>query len=232
MNQERDRDQTTEISLVDILLSLKSHIVLVILITVLFAGLFWAVSKFVIVPTYDSTVKFYIEAAMTDEDNPGVGLQAVNLAQRIANTYIELMKTNSFYNLLDEEIGKGQSVAALRGMVCYKSVQDTEILEASVRTTDPDLSLKIATTIASVAPDAMNDIKSTATLTVIDQPLRAASQSTPHVMRNTALGLVLGLFLGSMLAIIIDMFNIKIRTEEDITKNFDITIIGVVPKIS
>ena len=92
--------------------------------------------------------------------------------------------------------------------------------------------MKIATTIASVAPDAMNDIKSTATLTVIDQPLRAASQSTPHVMRNTALGLVLGLFLGSMLAIIIDMFNIKIRTEEDITKNFDITIIGVVPKIS
>jgi capsular polysaccharide biosynthesis protein len=232
MNQERDRDQTTEISLVDILLSLKSHIVLVILITVLFAGLFWSVNKFVIVPTYDSTVKFYIEAAMTDEDNPGVGLQAVNLAQRIANTYIELMKTNSFYNLLVEELGVDLSVTELRDMVSYKSVQDTEILEASVRTTDPDLSLIIASTIATVAPDAMNEIKSTATLTVIDQPLRAATQSTPHVMRNTALGLILGLFLGSMLAIIIDMFNIKIRTEEDITKNFDITIIGVVPKIS
>ncbi len=232
MNQEKDRDQTTEISLVDILLSLKNHIVLVILITVLFAGLFWSVNKFVIVPTYDSTVKFYIEAAMTDEDNPGVGLQAVNLAQRIANTYIELMKTNSFYNLLVEELGVDLSVTELRDMVSYKSVQDTEILEASVRTTDPDLSLIIASTIATVAPDAMNEIKSTATLTVIDQPLRAATQSTPHVMRNTALGLVLGLFLGSMLAIIIDMFNIKIRTEEDITKNFDITIIGVVPKIS
>lgn len=232
MNQEKDRDQTTEISLVDILLSLKNHIVLVILITVLFAGLFWSVNKFVIVPTYDSTVKFYIEAAMTDEDNPGVGLQAVNLAQRIANTYIELMKTNSFYNLLVEELGVDLSVTELRGMVSYKSVQDTEILEASVRTTDPDLSLIIASTIATVAPNAMNEIKSTATLTVIDQPLRAATQSTPHVMRNTALGLVLGLFLGSMLAIIIDMFNIKIRTEEDITKNFDITIIGVVPKIS
>ncbi len=232
MNQEKDRDQTTEISLVDILLSLKNHIVLVILITVLFAGLFWSVNKFVIVPTYDSTVKFYIEAAMTDEDNPGVGLQAVNLAQRIANTYIELMKTNSFYNLLVEELGVDLSVTELRDMVSYKSVQDTEILEASVRTTDPDLSLIIASTIATVAPDAMNKIKSTATLTVIDQPLRAATQSTPHVMRNTALGLILGLFLGSMLAIIIDMFNIKIRTEEDITKNFDITIIGVVPKIS
>ncbi len=232
MNQEKDRDQTTEISLVDILLSLKNHIVLVILITVLFAGLFWSVNKFVIVPTYDSTVKFYIEAAMTDEDNPGVGLQAVNLAQRIANTYIELMKTNSFYNLLVEELSVDLSVTELRDMVSYKSVQDTEILEASVRTTDPDLSLIIASTIATVAPDAMNEIKSTATLTVIDQPLRAATQSTPHVMRNTALGLILGLFLGSMLAIIIDMFNIKIRTEEDITKNFDITIIGVVPKIS
>ena len=101
-----------------------------------------------------------------------------------------------------------------------------------MRTTDPDLSLNIAATIAKVAPNAMNEIKSNATLTVIDQPLRAKGQSTPLVMRNTALGLVLGLFLGSMLAILFDMFNIKIRTEEDITKNFDITIIGVVPKIS
>jgi capsular polysaccharide biosynthesis protein len=96
MNQEKDRDQTTEISLVDILLSLKNHIVLVILITVLFAGLFWAVNKFVIVPTYDSTVKFYIEAAMTDEDNPGVGLQAVNLAQRIARLVRSAKKTFRF----------------------------------------------------------------------------------------------------------------------------------------
>jgi len=232
MNQEIIRDHTTEISLVDIFLSLKNHIVLIILITALSTGLFWAVNKFVLVPTYDSTVKFYIEATVTDEDNPGLGLQAVNLAQRIANTYIELMKTNSFYNLLAGEMGTDLPVAELKEMIKYRSVQDTEILEASVRTTDPDLSLNIAATIAKVAPNAMNEIKSNATLTVIDQPLRAKGQSTPLVMRNTALGLVLGLFLGSMLAILFDMFNIKIRTEEDITKNFDITIIGVVPKIS
>ncbi len=232
MNQEINRDQPTEISLVDILLSLKNHIVLIILITALFTSLFWVVNKFVIVPTYDSTVKFYIEASVTDEDNPSLGLQAVNLAQRIANTYIELMKTNSFYSLLTEHIGIDLPVSELREMISYKSVQDTEILEANVRTTDPDLSLKIASTIAKVAPNAMNEIKSNATLTVIDQPLRAKGHSTPHVARNTALGLVLGLFMGSILAILIDMFNIKIRTEEDITKNFDITIIGVVPKIS
>ena len=89
---------------------------------------FWAVNKFVLVPTYDSTVKFYIEATVTDEDNPTLGLQAVNLAQRIANTYIELMKTNSFYNLLAGEMGTDLPVAELKEMIKYRSVQDTESL--------------------------------------------------------------------------------------------------------
>lgn len=231
MNQEKDTDQVVGISLVDILLSLKNHIVLIILVVALFTGLSWGINKFLIIPKYDSTVKFYIEASTVENDNPSAGLQAVNLAQRIANTYVELMKTNAFCDLLVEETGRDLTIKELREMIKYKSLQDTEILEASVRTSDPDLSLEIANTIAKVAPDAMNEIKSNATLTVIDQPRRAKVQSTPNVMRNTVLGFILGLFVGSVLAFLIDRFNIKIKTEEDITKNFNITVIGVVPKI-
>lgn len=231
MNQEKDANQVIEISLVDILVSLKAHIVMIIIVVVLFSGLFWGISKFLIVPNYDSKVKFYIEVSTVDDDNPSSGLQAVNLAQRISNTYIELMKTNSFYDLLVKRTGRELSVEELRKMISYKNVQDTEILEANVRTQSPDLSLAIANTIAKVAPGAMSEIKSNATLTVIDQPLRAKEQSTPNVMRNTAQGFFLGLFAGSLLAIFADRLNVKIKTEEDITKNFDVTVIGVIPKI-
>ncbi len=228
---KKETDQTTEISLLDILSSLKSHIALIILITLVSAGIFWAINKFVLVPTYDSTVQFYIEASTADEDNPSLGLQAVNLAQRIANTYIELMTTNSFLDLLSAETESDLSAAELKKMITYRSIQDTEILQASVRTTSPELSLEIAQVIAKTAPEAMNEIKANATLIVVDQPLLARGQSTPNVMRNTALGFVLGLFLGSALAVLRDMLDIKIKTEEDITKNFEIKIIGVVPKI-
>ncbi len=229
MNKETN--QTVEISLLEILSSLRKRIVLIILITLIFAGVFWGINKFVLVPTYDSTVKFYIEASTKDEDNPSLGLQAVTLAQRIANTYIELMTTNSFLNLLSEETEADLSAAELKKMITYKSVQDTEILEASVRTTSPELSLKIAQVIAKVAPEEMNKVKANATLIVVDQPLPAKEQSTPKIMRNTALGFVLGLILGSVLAVLIDILDIKIKKEEDITKNFEVKIIGVVPKI-
>lgn len=231
MNQEKNIEQVVERSLVDILVSLKNHIVLIILVVALFTGLFWGISKFLIAPTYDSTVMFYIEASFVGNNNPSAELQAFNLAQKSSNTYIELMKTNSFYDLLANETGKDLTVEDLEEMIRYKSVQDTEIFEASVRTPSPDLSLEIARTIAEVTPNAMNKIKSNATLTVIDQPLRAKEQSTPNVLRNTALGFVFGLFAGSSLAILMDRFNIKIKTEDDITKSFDITVIGIVPKI-
>lgn len=229
MNKEKD--QTVEISVLDILSSLRNHIMLIILITLISAGIFWAINKFVLVPTYDSTVKFYIEASTKDEDNPSLGLQAVNLAQRLANTYIELMTTNSFLHLLAEETESDLSAAELREMITYKSIQDTEILQAGVRTTSPELSLEIAQIIARTAPEAMNEVKANATLIVVDQPLLPRGQSTPNVMRNTARGFILGLFVGAALAILIDILDIKIKTEEDITKNFDIKIIGVVPKI-
>ncbi|NLM20102.1 MAG: hypothetical protein GX217_08845 [Clostridiaceae bacterium] len=227
----QESDQAIEISLSDILSSLRNHIVLIILITIITAGGFFGINKYVITPTYDSTVKFYIEASRIDEDNPSAGLQAVNLAQRISNTYIELMKTNSFFNLLQTEIDANLSISELERSISYKSLQETEIIEANVRTDSPELSLEIAKTISQIAPEAMNEIKSNATLKVIDQPLLAVDQSTPHTMRNTVLGSVLGLFIGFVLAILIDMSNIKIKTEEDITRNFDINVIGVVPKV-
>ncbi|HHT25394.1 MAG TPA: hypothetical protein GXZ76_07800 [Clostridiaceae bacterium] len=227
----QESGQVIEISLADILSSVKNHIVLIILITIITTGSIFGVNKYFITPTYDSTVKFYIEASRIDEDNPSAGLQAVTLAQRISNTYIELMKTNSFFNLLQTEIDANLSVAELRRSISYKSLQETEIIEANVRTDSPELSLDIAKTIAQIAPEAMNEIKSNAMLKVIDQPLLAENQSTPHIVRNTALGFLLGLFIGFMLAITIDRFNIKIKTEEDITRNFDINILGVVPKV-
>ncbi|NLJ70772.1 MAG: hypothetical protein GX328_04845 [Clostridiaceae bacterium] len=228
---DQESDQVIEISLAEILSSLRNHIFLIILITIILTGSFFGINNYVIEPTYDSTVKFYIEASSVDEDNPSAGLQAVNLAQRISNTYIELMKTNSFYNLLQEEIEVNVSVSELKNAITYKSVQDTEILEANVRTNSPELSLEIAKTISQIAPEAMNEIKSNATLKVIDQPLLPKNQSTPHTIRNTAIGFVLGLFLGFVLAVLIDRFDIKIKTEEDITRNFDLNVLGVVPKV-
>lgn len=229
MNQETG--QVIEISLIDIVSSLKNHIVLIILITALFAGSFFAFNKFVVVPTYDSTVKFYIEVLEVDQYNSMYGLQAVTLAQRIANTYVQLLQTNSFYHLILDELGTELPDSALRAMISYRSIQETEILQASVRTTQPDVSLKIAQAIANVAPKAMNDIKSNAILKVIDEPLLPGGPSTPNIRHNTALGFMLGLFCGCALAILVDMLNTKIKTEDDITRKFNVNVLGVVPKL-
>lgn len=130
-----------------------------------------------------------------------------------------------------EEIDANLSVTELKNAITCRSLPETEIIEANVRTNSPELSLEIAKTISKIAPEEMNKIRSNVMLKVIDQPMLAKNKSTPNTLRNTGLGLVLGLFLGFLLAIMIDMFNVKIKTEEDITGNFDVNVIGFVPKV-
>lgn len=231
MNYSR-ANEIKEISLAELFSIIRERIWLIILVVLTFTIGFFVVSKFLIKPTYDSTVKFYIEAKDRDDENPGSGLQAVNLAQKLSNTYIELMKTNNFTNLLLEDISANLRSEDLEDSIRFVSIQNTEILEVNVRTISPELSLDIAESIANIGPSAMNNIKANASLQVIDAPLLTETQSTPNIVRNTVIGFVLGLIIGFGFAIVLELFDVNIKDEDDILRNFpEINLLGVIPKV-
>ncbi|NLV69310.1 MAG: polysaccharide export protein, partial [Clostridiales bacterium] len=54
---------------------------------------------------------------------------------------------------------------------------------------------------------------------------------TPNVKLNTAIGFLLGLILSVLLVLLLDMLDVTIRSEEDLTKLVDIPVLGVIPTI-
>ena len=53
--------------------------------------------------------------------------------------------------------------------------------------------------------------------------------SSPKVMKNTAIGAMLGFILGIGIALIMEISNTRVKTSEEVTEAFDIPVLGLIP---
>lgn len=65
---------------------------------------------------------------------------------------------------------------------------------------------------------------------VIDQATRPAQPSSPNLLKNLALGLMLGFVIAAITVFIKDQFDDSIRVPEDVEAKLGIPLLGVVPK--
>lgn len=225
-----DNYETSGMSLVELFALIKKRIVMILTIVILSTVGVFLISSFLIAPKYVSSVKFYIESERASDDVSS-DLSALNYTQKVADTYVELLKTNDFLTTLSEQSGNVVSAAELKNMIDVTSVNNTEIITASVESESPETSFSIASNLATMAPDEMDDIKSKASLVVVETPLQPTKPSSPNIPLNTAVGFLAGLFIAVAAAVVMDLLDTRIQTKRDIEEKLGYSVLAVVPRI-
>lgn len=213
--------------LIDIILS---HLKLILLITVLSGVLAFSVSQFGLTPYYESSVKLFVNNSRIGQADT-TSISDLNASERLVNTYMEIVKSNTVLQKVSDSSGTGHSVAQLKQMVSTQSVKNTEIFYVTVTSDDPAGAQKLANQIAKDAPAEIMDFVEATSVKVIDYATLPTEPSTPNVKLNTAIGFLLGLILSVLLVLLLDMLDVTIRSEEDLTKLVDIPVLGVIPTI-
>lgn len=220
-----------DITLKDFFSILRKNLLFIIICSLVgFAGAF-SIAKFAIQPTYVSTVKLYVytkddsERRSSDYNN----LNDLNYAQKIVNTYIEMLRTNSFYKTVKDNSSVDYSVEELQNMIKFEVLNDTEIFQVSVSSHKPEEAKKIADTITDLAPETISSIKESALLKVVDSPSFPTKPSSPHVALDSIVGLLIGLIISIIVSLMREMLDIRIRNEEDIASHYNIPILGSIP---
>lgn len=203
--------------------------ILVLCILLATSGAF-SVTKFLIAEEYTASVSMYVAPNNGNADLIA-SLNELNYAQKVVNTYIEILKTDSFMNSVAEESGLGYSAEALKKMIEMGPLNDTEIFKVQVTTTDPRESLSLANTIARLAPQKIIEIKDADAVRVVDPATLPAVPSSPNILMNTVIGFAVGLIMGIMTALIIEMRDKRVKDEDDMLKHYGIPILGVIPMI-
>ncbi len=227
-------EQFEEINLKRLMDIIFKRISFIIAFTLIAGILAFVYSEVVLSPEYESAVTMYVinEKESTSQKTYSTDLQT---SKMLVDTYKVIVKSDTVLNEVCRKLADkgmtGYTAERLRGGITASAVDETEIFEVKVRTTDPKGSHLIANVIADVAPNVIKDFVEASSVKIIDYALYG-EKVYPNVQKNMILGLLIGLFLSCLFVILKEIFDTRIKSEDDLEQWFEYPMLAVIPDIS
>lgn len=217
-----------EIDLVELWEVIKKNFIKYILFGILFGVIVFAVSKFLITPKYESSVSIIVNSE-ENKNNQDIQLNDIQLNQKLVGTYTEIIKTRGIADLVIKNLGLDLTYEEFSDMVSVSSKNDTEIFEVKVVDTIPERAADIANETSNVFKNSIVKIMKVDNVQILDKAIVPSKPSSPKIVKNTAIGFILGFILCMFVSVIKLMTDTTIKSAEDITSEFDLPVIGMIP---
>lgn len=201
----------------------------IVFFTTAAAIIVFGISQFAIKKTYVSTVKLYVFTPASSANNGNENINELNYAQKVVNTYIEMLETNSFFENVKKKAGVDMPLEQFKKTVVFSTLNDTEVFEANASANSPEEAKKIADAVSSLAPSAIAKFKEGASLKIVDPATYPDKPSSPHVLLNTIIGLLVGLTLSVCWFLLRDSLDLRIKGEEDVTEDYNLPVLASIP---
>lgn len=203
-------------------------------------------SNFMIVPQYQSSTKYFVDTAILSSGENSSGTASIDeqrnttLAKLVVGGYVEILHTKNFAERIDEILENDPetyplvmeySASSIYSSVSYSFEEDSECYTVTVRALDPKDAEMIAKCIENNSEKYLMEKKSNAegTLKVIDN----ARYSPAPVNVRTTLNIIMGAFLGAAIAFVaaflIEINDVRIKNEKEVSEILGLPIIGSIP---
>lgn len=217
---------------------------LIMAISLVFGAIMAVYSKWIKDDTYTSTTKIHVIKTSSGVD---FGVSDIEFANSYLETYVEALtipdfliqvldkfksngESGAFGDTYDKEGWKNLTHSDIRGYISASTKQD--ILIISVTSPNNILSYGIADAIQEVFgeknflayPPEVVDVQT------LQTPKVATSPNSRKVVLNTFIGLVVGAVLALILVFLLNMYDVVIHDKKKIEDNFNIPILGVIPR--
>lgn len=223
---EENQDYET-IDLLELLGVLRQHILALLLTTVLAALAGFLVSSFVLTPQYQASALMIVNTRQDTSAN--VTSDQLTSASRLVSTYSIIVKSDTVLNQVIANLGLNMTYETLASKVEVSAVDETQVMEITVTDPNPDGARQVCEQITQVAPDAILTAVEAGSVKVISAASVDPDPVSPNIPRNTAIAGVLGLVVCVGILFLRVLLDNKINTEDDVTKQLGLTVIGVIP---
>lgn len=182
---------------------------------------------------YESTVQFFVS---TSDSSSGAELvQGGTFTQQRVKSYSELITTPKVLAPVAKDAGV-KDATTLSGKVTAEAPPETVLIEATVLDSSPEQAMKVAKALGKQFPKTIDEIEqvsekrgSPVKVTTVREPSLNSTPVSPHVFRNMAIALVLGLLLGLSLALLRDRLDTRVRSKNDVAETTTAPVIGTIP---
>ena len=223
-NQEAN---TIEIDVLSLLRTIWRKKFLILLTAILTTGLAFAYSAFLATPQYDSTTRLYVVNQSSD-NGAGITNQDLQAGSFLVKDYKEIILSQDVLQNVTTTLGITEDI---KDKITVTIPTDTRILSITVRDSDPNQAATIANTLRDEAAKKIIEVTKVSDVTTLEAALPAEKPSTPQTKRNLVLGFVAGAFLATVLVLVLEVLDDRVKRPQDIEEGLGMTLLGVVPQI-
>ena len=206
---------------------LFKYLVIILVISLLCLSAAYAYSKYVMSPSYTSTVKFNVNV-----DVIGDTYNDYTLAQKSVTDCIEFLNVNDFYSQVADASDLNLSIDQVRGMLSFDAIASSTFFRATVRSSSADTSKKIADVIYDLVPKRIASYKGTDYVKPVQGANKAKSPTSPDIGLNSLIGFVGGFLLSFVAFFIKELVDDRIKDVSELADRYDYPVLGTIPNFS
>lgn len=154
----------------------------------------------------------------------------VNLNRQLITTYSEIAKSRVVTSKVIENLGLNLTQEKLASMITVSTLNNTEIIKITVRTTDPILASQLANELASTFNKYVAALMRIDNINVIDVAQASNKPVAPRSTMNVAIGGVLGLMLGVFISFLKEILDTRLKSPDAVSAIANYPILAMVPE--
>jgi len=188
-----------EIDLLQLFKALWKRALAIILVAVIAGAASFAFTLFLITPKYEATASMYVNNSSFSFGSTSFSISSSELSasNSLVSTYIFILESRTTLEDVIAKAGLEYDYEELSEMITTEAVSGTAAFTVTVESESPTEAELIANTIAQLLPDRIAEIVDGSSVRIVDYAIIPAHRSSPSMVMNTAIGILLGGFLAA-----------------------------------
>lgn len=229
MQNNSANEDVIEIDLQELFGLLLHWLWLIVICGIAAGAVGFVLSRFVIVPQYESTTTVYILSKNNSSNS--LTYSDTQLANQLTKDYEELITSrNVLEQVIDKfELWEEYSYGGFKEKVTVSNPSDTRMISITVKDPDPAMAQQLADAIRDISAGRITSVMSIEAVNVVDTANLPADPSEPSVFKWTVFGAAIGIFLSAVILIVRFLMDDTIKSSEDIEKYLSLSTLALIP---
>lgn len=218
-------NEEIEIDLMQLWYAVRHRFWLVLLAGFIVADIAFGITKFLITPMYSSSATMLVVTKETTLSS----LADLQLGSQLTNDYEILITSRPVLERTIEELDLETNYKQLRNTISISNPNDSRMLIITALQPDPALAKKVVDTLSEISSEYIAEKMEVTAPKIIEEGEIPITQSSPSLLRNTAIGGMLGILAAVFLICVAVILNDSIQSEDDIERYLQLPVFAVVP---
>lgn len=222
-----------ELSIIEILNVMIRKWWLIAAFVMVIGGGTYVYTDLFIEPLYKTDGSIYVNCeteATQISDVASVGRLESNY--RLASTYVEILKARTFLTEVARDLNNKYSYSQILSMMTIEPVNETELLQITIKGPNPQDVCDIVNSILARAGDQLVTVVKAGSVEIVDRPYVPAVPFSPNKSRNALLGMIAGAVLAMGIIFLMELFDTHIKTADELKQRYDEPVLGEIPSLN